>query len=594
MTSSASVQSLPSWDLSSLYYSKQDPQLQKDIQEALKAAQKFAKDYEGILSTLNGSALADSIKTYEHIHEILGKLMSYGFLLFAEDVNIKENVNFYQSLQEKSNEISSLLLFFPLELNSLEEDMLHNAMEFSSDLRHYEPWLKDVRLFKDHQLAKDLEKILHEKQIASRSNWVRLYEETIADMRFLYNDQDSLAISEILNLFSSPDRSVREKAARAFAKGLKEKSSLFSLISNTLAKDKAIEDTWRKYERPISSRNLANQVEDTVVNTLIQTVKESYPSLSHRYYKLKAKWLGLKKLSYWDRNAPLPEVPEKDISWEEGKSIVLKAYDAFSPQMAKIGERFFTENWIDAGLRPGKDNGAFAHPTVPSIHPYILLNYHGKIRDVMTLAHELGHGIHQVLSGSQGYLLADTPLTIAETASVFGEMLTFQSLLKTTTHPLQRRSLLAGKVEDMLNTVVRQIAFCEFERMFHDQRRQGEVSSDDIGKLWMKAQTESLGSAFEFEGEYSYFWAYISHFIHTPFYVYAYAFGDCLVNSLYATYQKGMPQFEEKYLHMLKAGGTLRHKELLAPFGLNAADPSFWKQGLSMISGFIDDLESLS
>ncbi|MBT4463672.1 MAG: M3 family oligoendopeptidase, partial [Rhodospirillaceae bacterium] len=404
-------------------------------------------------------------------------------------------------------------------------------------------------------------------------------------------DGDDLTMSDILNRLSEPDADTRKVAAKALGKGLAENSRLFSLVTNTLAKDKATEDAWRSYRRPISSRNLSNQVEDNVVDALVSSVKESYPDLSHRYYKLKAKWFGVDALDYWDRNAPLPDDDAKLYDWDMAQKTVLDAYGQFDPEMADIATHFFDKRWIDAALRPGKDSGAFSHSTVPSAHPYILMNFHGKARDVMTLAHELGHGVHQVLAAGQGTLRADTPLTTAETASVFGEMLTFRSLLDAEDDPGLRRILLAGKVEDMLNTVVRQIAFHEFETLVHGERAAGELSVERLGDIWMQVQSDSLGDGIRLDDDYRSYWSYIPHFIHSPFYVYAYAFGDCLVNSLYDVFASGHPGFQAKYLEMLSGGGTRMHKELLAPFGLDASDPDFWKRGLKMVSGFIDELE---
>ena len=404
----------------------------------------------------------------------------------------------------------------------------------------------------------------------------------------------SSTVSAALNLLSDADRDQREAAAHAIGAAFGRDLRLFSLITNTLAKDKAIVDTWRHYPRPGSFRNRANMVEDEVVDALVAAVTEASPRLAHRYYALKAKWLGLPVLQHWDRNAPLPGDDDRKVPWAEARERVLSAYGAFSPELAEVGRRFFDRPWIDAALRPGKSGGAFAHPTVPAAHPYLLLNYHGRTRDVMTLAHELGHGVHQVLAGGQGYLLAGTPLTLAETASVFGEMLTFRALLDAETDPARRRIMLAAKVEDMLNTVVRQVAFYRFETLLHDERRGGELLPERIGEIWRQVQTESLGPAFEFTQDYNVYWAYVPHFVHTPFYVYAYAFGDCLVNALYSVYQSGHPGFQAKYLDMLRAGGTRRHRELLAPFGLDAADPGFWRRGLDVIAGFIDELEASS
>jgi oligoendopeptidase F len=329
-----------------------------------------------------------------------------------------------------------------------------------------------------------------------------------------------------------------------------------------------------------------------VVEALIGAVRASYPGIAHRYYKLKARWLGLDKLEYYDRSAPLPEDDDRVIPWQEATELVLSSYSAFSPELAEIGKRFFEQNWIHAPVQPGKAGGAFAHGTVPSVHPYLLVNYQGKTRDVMTLAHELGHGVHNVLSAPNGPLMMYTPLTLAETASVFGEQLTFRKLLNAETDPKRRRVMLAGKCEDMINTVIRQTAFCDFERQLHEERRKGELAPERIGEIWLSVQTESLGPAFRFSPEYRHYWAYISHFVHSPFYVYAYAFGDCLVNALYAVYQEAAVGFQEKYFAMLRAGSTLRHKELLAPFGLDASDPKFWSKGLGVISSFVDQLEA--
>src|SRR4029077_3421576 len=338
------------------------------------------------------------------------------------------------------------------------------------------------------------------------------------------------------------------------------------------------------------ARHLDNRVEREVVDALVAAVRGAYPRLSHRYYALKAKWFGKKKLPTWDRNAPLPQVAARNVSWSEARDTVLSAYNAFSPKMATIAERFFAQNWIDAPIRPGKAPGAFSHPTVPSAHPYVLLNYQGKPRDVMTLAHELGHGVHQVLAARNGPLMAPTPLTLAETASVFGEMLTFRKLLANAGKK-ERKAMLAAKVEDMINTVVRQIAFYTFERKVHAERRIGELTSDRLNALWLEVQHESLGPAIELKPGYETFWAYIPHFVHSPFYVYAYAFGDCLVNSLDAVYQRAADGFAERYLEMLAAGGTKHHSELLAPFGLDARDQAFWQGGLGVIEGMIAELE---
>lgn len=591
LDAAAAPGALPVWDLSDLYAAPDDPRIGADLDRIEAQARAFETRLAGKLGGLSGDALAQAISEYEAMWEGLGRVTSYAGLVFSGDAQDAANGRFYQTMQERVTSLSSHLLFFTLEINRLEDAALETKVGGSAALAHWRPWLRDLRVFRPHQLSDEAEKLLHEKEVAGRSAWVRLFDETIATMRVKVGAED-LTVSAALNRLSDRDRAVREAAAQGVSAAFGERERLFTLITNTLIKDKEIEDTWRHYPRPGSYRNRSNMVEDEVVDALVSAVRASFPRLSHRYYGMKAKWLGLPKLQHWDRNAPLPDEDDRLVPWPEAVERVVASYAAFSPELAQVGRRFFDKPWIDAALRPGKASGAFAHPTVPSAHPYLLLNYHGKPRDVMTLAHELGHGVHQILAGAQGYLMSSTPLTLAETASVFGEMLTFRAVLDAEADPKRRRAMLAGKVEDMLNTVVRQIAFYRFETLLHDERRKGEVSSERIAEIWMQVQHESLGPAFEFTPDYGVYWSYIPHFVHSPFYVYAYAFGDCLVNALYGVYREGGVQdFEQKYLDMLRAGGTKRHKELLAPFGLNAADPAFWTKGLDVISGFIDELE---
>ncbi len=591
MSDPATPENLPQWDLGDLYAAPDAPEIELDLARGESLSKGFAAAYQGQLVGLNGDDLGQAIADYEIITEILYKAMSYAQLLFAADVSDGERGRFYQTTQERVTDISTLTLFFRLELNRLDDDVLAKQLN-NKKAAGFGPWIRDVRAFREHQLSDDLEKLLHEKSVSGRAAWVRLFDETEASLRFPLDGND-LSMSDVLNMMSDKDARQRKKAAKVLGGVLGDNIKLFSLVTNTLAKDKAIEDGWRSYPRPISERNLNNQVEDEVVDALVSSVRASYPELSHRYYRLKSKWFGVDKLDYWDRNAPLPEDDARLYDWPQARKMVLDAYGSFEPRLAQIAERFFDGRWIDAELRDGKDSGAFSHSTVPSVHPYILMNFHGKARDVMTLAHELGHGVHQVLSGPQGTLMADTPLTTAETASVFGEMLTFRSLLDGENTPAGRHILLAGKVEDMLNTVVRQIAFHTFEERVHDERAKGELSPERLGDIWMDVQRESLGDSIRFDDDYRSYWAYIPHFVHSPFYVYAYAFGDCLVNSLYDVFQGGHPGFQEKYLDMLSAGGTRRHKELLAPFGLDASDPDFWKRGLGVVAGFVEELENM-
>src|SRR5215468_8147550 len=582
---------LPQWDLSDLYPSAESEALTADLAQLASDSKAFQERYKGRLADLPGAEFGAAVEAYERLQEKIGRVTSYASLVHAGNLADPEIGRFYQTMQERTNAISTTLLFFTLELNRLEDDELEAKLADPA-LARYRPWLRDTRALRPHQLSDEIEKLLHEKHVAGRAAWVRLFDETIADLRFPFRGKE-LTEAEALDLLSDSDPEIRREAALTIGKVLGKNTRIFALITNTLAKDKEIEDRWRRFPRPISSRNLANFVEDDVVDALIAAVRDSYPRLSHRYYRLKADWFGVEELPFWDRNAPLPEEEERTISWPEAAETVLSAYRAFSPEMAAVGGRFFAGRWIDAPLRPGKASGAFAHPTVPGAHPYLLLNYQGKTRDVMTLAHELGHGVHQLLANRHGYLMADTPLTLAETASVFGEMLTFRALLVRETDPRRRKIMLAGKVEDMLNTVVRQIAFATFEQRVHAERREAELTPDRLGEIWLAVQRESLGPALRLDGVYRHYWSYIPHFIHTPFYVYAYAFGDCLVNSLYAVYEDAHQGFADRYLAMLRAGGTLRHRELLAPFELDAADPSFWSRGLAVVAGFIDELERL-
>ena len=586
------IGTLPEWDLADLYPATDSDALEADLTAATTKAEAFEADYAGKLEGLSGDKLGAAIAAYEVIDGLLGRIMSYAGLVHAGAMDDPEIGRFYQTMQERVTDISARVLFFTLELNNLDDAALATMMKAPAAAK-YSPWVRDQRAFRPYQLSHELERLLHEKSVAGRAAWTRLFEQTMDALRFPLDGRD-LTSAEVLHLLADHDGAVRKRAAESLAEVLGANARTFALIFNTLIKDKEIEDQWRGLGRPISSRNLSNQVEDEVVEALIGAVKQAYPRLSHRYYAIKAKWFGVEALDYWDRNAPLPDEDDRVIPWTDARDTVIAAYGAFSPEMADLGQRFFDNAWIDAPVRPGKSPGAFSHPTVPAAHPYILLNYQGAVRDVMTLAHELGHGVHQLLAAGQGTLLADTPLTLAETASVFGEQLTFRAMLDAEDDARRRRVMLAGKVEDMLNTVVRQIAFCEFERRFHDERRDGELTPERIGEIWMEIQGESLGPAIRLSDGYEAYWSYIPHFIHTPFYVYAYAFGDCLVNSLYAVYQDQPEGFQDKYFAMLRAGGSLRHKELLAPFGLDATDPDFWGRGLDIISALIDELEAVA
>ena len=583
---------LPVWDLSDLYAGNDSAELKADLEAARKEARAFEADYKGKLEGLaRNGGLINAINRLEALNDLTGKIGSYAFLQYVRNTQEPDKVKFLGDTSQALTDLSTGLIFFSLELNRIDERIMNDAFASDPALAHYKPWFDEVRKAKPYQLDEKIEELFHEKSVTGAAAWNRLFDETMASLKFEV-DGEELGLEGTLNLLSDRDEAKREAAFGGLSKTLSANGRLFTHITNVLAKDKEISDRWHGFRDIADSRHLENSVEREVVDALEKAVRDAYPRLSHRYYKMKAKWFGKEQLNAWDRNAPLPSSDERFFDWETARTTVMDAYAGFSPKLAEIAEPFFTRGWIDAPVKDGKSPGAFAHPTVPSAHPYLMLNYLGKARDVMTLAHELGHGVHQVLAGPQGALMAPTPLTLAETASVFGEMLTFRSMLEKTTDKKQRFAMLSSKVEDMLNTVVRQIAFYTFERRVHTARKQGELTGEQINAIWLDVSRESLGPAIKLNDGYEAFWSYIPHFIHSPFYVYAYAFGDCLVNSLYAQYEKASEGFAERYFELLKAGGSKHHSELLKPFGLDARDPDFWSLGLSMIERLIGELEA--
>jgi len=585
---------LPEWDLTDLYPAPDAAEFARDLAELDRAGAAFAAAYAGRLATLEAAGLLACVQQYEQIDILAGRIMSYAGLRYYQNTLDPDRAKFMGDAQDRVTTATTPLVFFSLEFNRLDDDHLARLLAADAGLARYRPVFDRMRAMRPHQLSDELERFLHDTSVVGASAWNKLFDETMAGLMFdVAGEPEALSLEATLNLLTDPARRRREAAAQALAEVFQRNVKLFARIHNTLAKEKAIHDRWRKMPTPQYGRHLANHVEPEVVEALRNAVVAAYPKLSHRYYRLKAKWLGLDRLQVWDRNAPLPGAPPRLVSWDEARATVTGAFAAFDPRLADLARPFFDRGWIDAGVKPGKAPGAFAHPTVTTVHPYVMLNYLGKPRDVMTLAHELGHGVHQVLAAGQGELLSATPLTLAETASVFGEMLTFRRLLDQAASPAEKRTLLAGKVEDMINTVVRQIAFYDFEVKLHAARAEGELTPDAINALWMSVQAQSLGDAFEFMAGYETFWAYIPHFVHSPFYVYAYAFGDGLVNALYAAHAGGLPGFEDKYFAMLKAGGSKHHRDLLAPFGLDLSDPAFWDRGLAMIAGFIDELEAM-
>jgi len=591
-TSGTPFGDLPEWDLSDLYESTDAKELKRDMDWLEDACRNFADDYQGRLATLDAKGLLEAVKRYEQIDIIAGRIMSFAGLRYYQHTTDPKRAQFMSDAQDKITNYTTPLVFYGLEFNRMDDAHVDALLAANADLARYKPVFDRMRAMKPYQLSDEMEKFLHDQSVVGASAWNKLFDETIAGLKFTV-DGEVMGLEGVADLMSHKDRAKREAGVREMARVLGANATLFARVHNTLAKEKEIEDRWRGMPTPQTGRHLSNHVEPEVVEALRNAVVDAYPRLSHRYYALKAKWMGLDKMEVWDRNAPLPMEADRTVSWDEAERTVMEAYSAFDPRMAELAKPFFTDGWIDAGVKDGKAPGAFAHPTVTTVHPYVMLNYLGKPRDVMTLAHELGHGVHQVLAAEQGELLSSTPLTLAETASVFGEMLTFRRLLDQAKDQKERKVLLAGKVEDMINTVVRQIAFYDFECKLHAARAQGELTPDDINTLWMSVQAESLGPVFNFIDGYETFWAYIPHFVHSPFYVYAYAFGDGLVNALYAVYEDMGDDFKDKYFEMLKAGGSKHHKELLEPFGLDASDPAFWAKGLSMISGMIDELEAM-
>ena len=589
--------SCPTWDLTDLYEGIGDDAIAADLARCRREAERMESAWQGKIGNATPQDLATLIADYEQVLEALGKAQSHAQLLFAASTTDAQIARHHQSIREASADIGARLLFVELEIAALPSDHVDRLLE-TPEFTAWQPWLRRVRAFAPHQLSPDMERMLAERAPSGRGAWVRLFDETAAGLRFPFGDAE-VTEAEVLNKLSSPDADERREAGASLSQTLKANERLLSLVLNTIAKDKEVEDRWRGFARPVASRNLDNDVDDQTVDALVAAVDDRNADLSHRYYRLKAGWMGGDTLNWWDRNAPLPSDDDRKFSWDEARQLVLASFDGFDPQMAAQAEPFFTRNWIDAEPRAGKSSGAFSHPVTPSAHPYILMNFSGKSRDVMTLAHEMGHGIHQRLAADRGYLMSDTPLTLAETASVFAEMLTFRRLVDSTDDPAIRQRLLAGKVEDMLNTVVRQVAFHNFETRFHDARRNAELTSDEISDIWMETQRAALGPAIKTGDDYRPIWGYIPHFVHTPFYVYAYAFGDCLVNALWQTYQSAQADgqaadFVASYRSLLQAGGTERYDIALQRFGLDPRDPAFWSMGLDMISGMIDELEGLS
>jgi len=589
--------SMPEWDLSDLYGAPDAPEVQRDLKAAANEATRIKSAYQGRLADLarDGGKLAGAIKDYEKLSDLVGKLGSYSGLYYVLNQTDPARAKFNADVSEALTKLYTDLIFFELELNQIDDETIAAATRHE-EVKRYKPWLDDLRKEKPHQLDEKLETLFTEKSQTGRGAWTRLFNETMSALKFeVKGEKEPLSVELTLNLLSDPDEKKRKAAAEALSKVFTANLPLFTLITNTLAKDKEISDRWRNFKDVADSRNLANRVEAPVVDALVSSVRAAYPLLSHRYYAMKAKWLGKKKLPYWDRNAPLPDKPERIISWSEAEKIVLGAYNGFAPEMATIAKQFFDKNWIDAPVKPGKAPGAFSASTVPSVHPYVMMNYLGKPRDVMTLAHELGHGVHQWLARDQGPLLAPTPLTLAETASVFAEALTFEKLKEREDDPRALLDLLVGRIDDTVATVFRQIAMNRFEHAIHTGRREeGELTVERISELWSIEQRRMLGDAVEVTDDYGIWWSYIPHFIQVPGYVYAYSFGYLFSLAIYRRYLEEGDSLVEPYFDLLRAGGSAPPAELASRLGFDIGDPAFWSAGLDAIGELVDEAERLA
>jgi len=586
---------LPEWRLDDLYAGREDPRIEADLVEAERLNGELAKLEGRLVATRSrpaelGGIIDRGIELYEQATNAMWSVGAFGSLSASVARDDPAWSKFEADLRARSSQIAQLSLFFTLEINKLDDVELEAALKANKSAQRWRPWLRRVRAGRPHELSPELEKLLLDMAPAS-ANWGRLADETLAKLSAKVGGE-TLTLSELLNRMSSPDAAQRKAAAAALSKALGERTSTLALCLNTLAFEKQVEDRWRKYPSPAAGRHLANEVDADAVEALEAAVVESYASVSHRYYALKAKALGRTHLDHWDRNAPLDTAQPRIYSWDQAKSTVLESFQALAPQFAETARTFFTNPWIDARPRPGKQSGAYSHSVTATRHPFVFMNYMGERRDVLTLAHELGHAVHQTLCKPLGTLLADTPLTLAETASIFGEGLVFEKLLAEASKA-ERRGLLAGKIEDGINTVVRQIAFHRFETHFHAARLEGELSPDQIGDLWLEIMAESLGPAVKFDKGYRHYWAYISHFVHAPFYVYAYAFGDLLVRGLMEKRREDPVAFAPLYETLLAGGGTKTYVEALAVFGLNPREKAFWAAGMRQLERLVDEFEAL-
>ncbi|MEX0609368.1 MAG: M3 family oligoendopeptidase [Balneolaceae bacterium] len=579
------------WDLSDLYSSNEDPNLTADKKKMVSLAETFAKRYHGKVSVLNAPAFREMLEEYEEIIDLSGKIGSFAYLQWSTDTGNKSYGKLVAETTELSSEINQKLVFLDVEWLKIPDENAQNLIN-SEELSRYKHYLETSRLYKDHVLEEKQEQILSAKSVTGRSAWIRYFDETLGAAKFQL-DGEELTEQEALSKLHESDRELRQRAHASLTKTFKDLGRSLTFVFNTLLADKSTNDKLRKYPSWISSRNLANQTDNETVDALVNAVSSKY-GLVQRYYNLKRSLLGLDEMKDYDRYAPIIE-NEAAINWESAREMVIDSYSKFHPEIGEITKKFFNQNWIDAAIKPGKRGGAYSASTVPSVHPYVFMNFDGKIRDVQTLAHELGHGVHQYLSRQQGVIQSSTPLTTAETASVFGEMLVFQKLKKELDDPKEKLALLIGKIDDTIATVFRQISMNRFEDAMHIARREeGELTSERFGELWMEQQKALYGDSVSLTEEYGIWWSYIPHFLHTPGYVYAYAFGELLVLALYEEFTQRPDGFADRYFDLLSAGGSEWPHDLIAKMGLDIKNPEFWNKGLASFEKMVVEAEELA
>lgn len=580
------------WDLSDLYPSVESEKLKSDKKKLLELAGKFKSEYRGRVDSLNADMFAEALQQYEEIIEILGKIGSYAHLIWSTNTESTTYGKLLQQANELGSDVSQELVFFDVEWLKLSEEKAEKLISHKK-LSRWKHYLRTSRRYKKHTLTEEAEKVMSAKSVTGRAAWNRYFDETLGAARFEL-DGETLTEQEVLSKLHSPDRELRKRAHHSLTSTFEKHSRTLTFVFNTILADKFTNDKLRNYKHWLESRNLANQIDDASVEALIDSVQKKY-SVVHRYYKLKTKLLGIEKMYDYDRYAPILS-SKKTITWNDSKELVLSAYGDFNPEMKKIASLFFDENWIDAAVKPGKRGGAYSAGTVTTVHPYVFMNFEGRLRDVQTLAHELGHGVHQYLSRKQGELQSSTPLTTAETASVFGEMLVFNRMMENLSDPKEKLALLISKIDDTIATVFRQVSMNRFENEIHKARREsGELSTEDFSDYWHKTQNNLYGNSIELTDEYKLWWCYIPHFLHTPGYVYAYAFGELLVLALYDLYKKSdQKEFSEKYIELLEAGGSDWPHKIVAKMGVDITDSSFWENGLRLFEVMVTDAEKLA